>query len=54
MRGLSRLLGSAVEEAADGATLAKLSGILRDAASGKGNFGLGEATAAEAEELGNA
>lgn len=38
----------------NGATLAKLSGILRDAASGKGNFGLGEATAAEAEELGNA
>jgi hypothetical protein len=33
---------------------AKFSGILRDAATGKGNFGLGEATASEAAELGKA
>ncbi len=34
--------------------MARLSGILREAAVGKGNFGLGEATAAEAAELGEA
>jgi len=34
--------------------MAKLSGILQEAAAGKGNFGLGEANAAEAAELGEA
>lgn len=33
---------------------AEQSGILRDAAQSKGNFGLGQATAKEAEELGRA
>ena len=34
--------------------LARMSGILRDAAKGKGNFGLGQATHSEAMELGRA
>jgi filamentous hemagglutinin len=34
--------------------MAKLSGILREAAAGKGNFGLGTATPAEAAEAGAA
>lgn len=36
------------------ATLAKYSGVLRDAAKYKGNFGLGQGTASEAMELGKA
>jgi type VII secretion system ESX-1 substrate len=40
--------------AAAGMTDAEASGILRAAAAGKGNFGIGSATAAEAEELGRA
>ncbi len=35
-------------------TLARASGILRSAATGRGNFGLGKATVAEANALGNA
>jgi len=35
-----------------GIDLGKIMGILREAAAGKGNFGLGEATAAEAESAG--
>jgi RHS repeat-associated protein len=40
--------------AAEGGRLGEFSGILRDAASGKGNFGIGSATEAEAEALGKA
>jgi RHS repeat-associated protein len=38
----------------DIAEFGELSGILRDAAAGKGNFGLGEATAQQASDLGKA
>lgn len=37
-----------------GGTLAVMSGMLREAAAGKGNFGIGQATAAGARELGEA
>ena len=37
-----------------GKTIAEYSGILRDAAKFKGNFGLGEASVSEADELGRA
>jgi RHS repeat-associated protein len=42
----------ALREARDAARLANLMNILRQAARGKGNFGLGNATAEEAETLG--
>lgn len=51
------LLDGTSEEAVaaeDGLTWAEQSGILRDAAAGTGNFGLGPATASEADVLGQA
>jgi RHS repeat-associated protein len=45
---------SAAAEAAELSYMARLSGILREAAAGKGNFGIGEASAGEAAELGDA
>ena len=48
-------IGSLLTETAEDLTvMAKLSAILREAAAGKGNFGLGTATAAEAAEAGEA
>src|SRR5437879_49599 len=52
--GVSGLVGGAAAAAEETNYLAKLSGILREAAAGKGNFGLGAATAEEAAELGAA
>jgi hypothetical protein len=45
---------SFVAAAEEGLTWAEQSGILRDAAEGTGNFGLGSATASEADALGRA
>jgi RHS repeat-associated protein len=48
-------IGSLVTETAEELTvMARLSAILREAAAGKGNFGVGAATAAEAAEAGEA
>lgn len=48
-------IGSLEAAAAEELTvMARFSAILREAAVGKGNFGLGEATASEAAELGEA
>ena len=43
-----------VNKATRGDDLAKMSGQLRDAAKGKGNFGLGNATRSQADDLGKA
>jgi RHS repeat-associated protein len=53
--GLAIQASRASSQAAQGAkSLARMSGQLRDAAKGKGNFGLGNATRSQAEELGKA
>lgn len=52
--GGTRVLASAEGKAGATAELAEMSGMLRDAASGKGNFGIGIATSEQADVLGRA
>jgi RHS repeat-associated protein len=49
---IGELCGPGAGQADGGLTWAEQSGILRDAAAGKGNFGLGSATGSEAASLG--
>jgi RHS repeat-associated protein len=52
--GAAAALASRAGAESGALTIAEMSGILRDASAGKGNFGLGRATAAESDTLGRA